>query len=120
MQYDQNISVKTMGFLKPQEISNLLLRVRFGFLESSTRMFAKSGVFAAYCAHGVIAISCRKFNGAEDGLKKGRDFICCDFEKNMEEDVFESISSAAYSWYSQHRLDKQVLTWVKLIEKASP
>lgn len=48
--------VSALGPLPVEEIQNHLLSSRFGFFYSEPDQFSKSGVFAAYCAHGVVPI----------------------------------------------------------------
>ena len=48
--------VNVLGSLPSTEIQVHLLASRFGFFYAEPNQFSKSGVYAAYCAHGVIPI----------------------------------------------------------------
>jgi hypothetical protein len=58
MQLPQELvsEVSALGPLPVAEIQKHLLSSRFGFFYSEPDQFSKSGVFAAYCAHGVVPI----------------------------------------------------------------
>lgn len=52
--------VECLGPLSSESVFELLLHSRYGFFYSEPDQFSKSGVFAAYCAAGVIpVIACR-------------------------------------------------------------
>ena len=55
--------VAVMGSLEPSQVLAHLLHSRFGFFYSEPYQFSKSGVFAAYCAAGVVPII--SFNTAD-------------------------------------------------------
>jgi len=48
--------VNVLGSLPSTEIQVHLLASRFGFFYAEPNQFSKSGVYAAYCAHGVIPV----------------------------------------------------------------
>jgi len=48
--------VECLGPLPAADVFELLLRSRFGFFYSESDQFSKSGVFAAYCAAGVVPV----------------------------------------------------------------
>ena len=48
--------VTNLGTLSSAEIQEHLLASRFGFFYAEPNQFSKSGVFAAYSAHGVVPI----------------------------------------------------------------
>ena len=54
--WDLVSEVNVLGSLSSIEIQVHLLASRFGFFYAEPNQFSKSGVFAAYCAHGVIPI----------------------------------------------------------------
>ena len=55
------IPVRRMGVLAATEIARQFSRSTFGFLSYPRMPLAKSGVFAGYCAHGVIPVIARHF-----------------------------------------------------------
>ena len=57
--------VVSLGVLPASEIHSLLLQSRYGFFYSEPEQFSKSGVFAAYCANGVIPVIAYDGSGPE-------------------------------------------------------
>ena len=57
--------VVSLGMLPASEIQSVLLQSRFGFFYSEPEQFSKSGVFAAYCANGVIPVIAYEGSGLE-------------------------------------------------------
>lgn len=55
--------VSVLGSLPVSEIQKYLLSSRFGFFYSEPNQFSKSGVYAAYCAHGIVPIIAHKTPG---------------------------------------------------------
>jgi len=53
------IAVSERGLLAPDEVSRLLLQSRFGAFNTPWGVATKSGVLAAYAAHGVVPVSTR-------------------------------------------------------------
>jgi hypothetical protein len=69
------VPVISKGVLTHGAVSELLQRVRFGFIAYPLDFIGKSGVFAAYAAHGVVPIVFSDKKGAFDGLQPARHFL---------------------------------------------
>jgi hypothetical protein len=69
------VPVISKGVLPRGAVSELLQRTRFGFIAYPLGFIGKSGVFAAYAAHGVVPIVLSDKQGAFDGLQPGRHFL---------------------------------------------
>jgi hypothetical protein len=69
------VPVISKGVLTHGAVSELLQRVRFGFIAYPLDFIGKSGVFAAYAAHGVVPIVFSDKPGAFDGLQPARHFL---------------------------------------------
>jgi hypothetical protein len=63
------------GVLSQAAVSELLQRTKFGFVAYPLDFIGKSGVFAAYAAHGVVPIVFSDKQGAFDGLQPARHFL---------------------------------------------
>jgi len=98
------IAVKRMGVLTAAEIDRHLTRTAFGFLAYSPNCLAKSGVFAAYSAHGVIPVIAQHFREEMDGLRDGVHVLSPPTVRNIAPHRLEESSIAAWRWYSGHRL----------------
>jgi hypothetical protein len=69
------VPVISKGVLPRAAVSELLQRTRFGFIAYPLDFIGKSGVFAAYAAHGVVPIVLSDKQGAFDGLQPARHFF---------------------------------------------
>jgi hypothetical protein len=69
------VPVISKGVLPQGAVSELLQRARFGFIAYPLDFIGKSGVFAAYAAHGVIPIVLSDKQGAFDGLQPAQHFL---------------------------------------------
>ena len=67
--------VMTMGQLAPDRVSKVLVSCRFGLLNYDIARLQKSGVFAAYAAHGVIPICIGSQAKPPLGLEEGQHFL---------------------------------------------
>ncbi|HEX3133019.1 MAG TPA: hypothetical protein VHX44_05480 [Planctomycetota bacterium] len=86
------------GLLPTAELSPLLQRCRAGIIHNDGSPLAKSGVAAAYAAHGV-AIACEAGQGGEDGLVPGHNLLVLDGDLNTP---LERIATQGHRWYQQH------------------
>jgi hypothetical protein len=100
--------VISKGVLPQGAVSELLQRARFGFVAYPLDFIGKSGVFAAYAAHGVIPIVLSDKQGAFDGLQPARHFLD-GLRLGTVADVQDlaSIQSELFSWYTSHSLKVQ-------------
>jgi hypothetical protein len=98
------IPVKRAGVLAAAEIDRVLSCTAFGYLAYPPNCLAKSGVFAAYTAHGVIPVIARHFREEFDGLKDGVQVLSPPTARAIVLDGLEACSHAAWHWYAGHRL----------------
>ncbi|NEO43484.1 MAG: glycosyltransferase family 1 protein [Moorea sp. SIO4A3] len=103
------VPVVEMGKCSDREISSILLNSLAGFFNYDTNRLAKSGVFAAYCAHGVLSVSSRSSTLICDGIKPRKHYWIPDYQttslKNLGE--LQGIADNAYNWYQTHNLSVQ-------------
>jgi hypothetical protein len=102
------VPVISKGTLPPFAISELLQQARFGFVAYPFDVLGKSGVFAAYAAHGTLPVVFAARRGSFDGLQAGRHFL--DGLKLRETfDVHElaMIPSELSAWYEGHSAKNQ-------------
>jgi hypothetical protein len=98
------IPVRRMGGLAATEIARQFSRATFGYLSYPATHLAKSGVFAGYCAQGVIPVIARHFPGQVDGLEDGVHVLSSDTAAAAQTSGWENCSIAAWYWYQGHRL----------------
>ncbi|MDC3009378.1 hypothetical protein OAZ06_00210 [Synechococcus sp. AH-736-G20] len=94
--------VHPLGPLPSHEVQVYLLSSRFGFFYSESNQFSKSGVFAAYAAHGVVPIISNQvsftspyFLTPEEVLTQSPRFI-----------VLDSVWSSCREWYRKYSVQK--------------
>jgi hypothetical protein len=112
------IHVRRMGVLAPMEIATQFSRSTFGFLSYPHTRLAKSGVFAGYCAHGVIPVIARHYPGQVDGLEDGVQVLSPRTVKTAQASSLEACSIAAWRWYSGHRLHDHAAVYARWIDES--
>jgi hypothetical protein len=98
------IPVRRMGVLAAKDIAGHFAQSTFGFLSYTPHYLAKSGVFAGYCAHGLVPVNAQHFQGEIDGLKDGVQVLSPQTAKTVEPAGLEACSIAAWHWYRGHGL----------------
>lgn len=100
------VSIAETGKLSTLEISEILSSSVAGFLNYNTTYLAKSGIFAAYCAHGILPISYRRSALAVDGIESGQHYWIPEVLKSVPDQLEElqKIADNAYLWYQSHTL----------------
>jgi hypothetical protein len=96
--------VTSMGRLSRCLVSRHLLACRYGLLNYDVGRLGKSGVFAAYAAHGVIPICIGSRAAPTDDLEEGRHFLRWPF-KGLPPNLSE-IQRNLICWYQNHSVAK--------------
>ncbi len=113
------IPVRRKGVLAATEISRQLSRSTFGFLSYPRTRLAKSGVFAGYCAHGVIPVIARHFSGQVDGLEDGVHVLSPHTATAAQASGLEGCSIAAWNWYEGHRLHDHAALYARWMDEST-
>lgn len=92
------------GRLTAEEVSKQLANAIFGILAYPAEYVAKSGVFAAYCAHGMCPVLISKRYEPADGLVAGNHYLAELPNGNIQYSTIQNISSTAWDWYQPHRV----------------
>jgi hypothetical protein len=105
----RGLACRHAGRLAPAEIATLLESSRFGLLDYPSRYLAKSGVFAAYAAHGCVILNTSPLGRDTDGLFAGRDYLVLPalIGADVHTSAHEARSNDVLRWYARHRLAKQ-------------
>jgi hypothetical protein len=101
-----DIPVEILGECSSSEISEIMLNSWVGFLNYSNDPITKSGVFATYCAHGMIPIVHNADISTSDNLMMGTTYWDLDRQSigdNLSELNLE-IARNAHDWYQQHNV----------------
>jgi len=93
------------GSLPAEQVSQRLAEARFGLLSYPTHVVAKSGVFAAYSAHGVCTLLFTERYQAHDALVPDHHYAAG--YAGLKEGRLDAtaIGTAAFNWYQPHRVD---------------
>lgn len=105
------------GHLSAPEISSILRKSQFGILDYTNSTLDKSGVFAAYCAHGVIPIVLRHSTPANSALRENEHFLSPEFFKDCSQNL-SRFSQNAHKWYCGHNLAEHSRTIWELLTLA--
>lgn len=111
------VPVVELGQRSPSEISHFLLNSLVGFFDYNPEYLAKSGIFAAYCAHGVLPVSDRSSALSVDGLEAGKHYWIPEERTNGLNQLAElqAIADRAYAWYQNHNLYVQSKIFAALL-----
>jgi hypothetical protein len=112
------IAVRRMGVLAATEIARQFSRSTFGFLSYPRMSLAKSGVFAGYCAHGVVPVTAQDFSGQVDGLEDGVHVLSPRSATAAQTSGLEPISIAAWRWYAGHRLQDHAAVYARWLDES--
>lgn len=108
-----NVPVVELGQRSTSEISQFLLNSLVGFFDYNPEYLAKSTIFAAYCAHGLLPVSDRSSTLSLDGIAAGKHYWVPDEQtiglKELEK--LQIIANNAHTWYQNHNLSVQAKTF---------
>lgn len=100
-----------LGRLEPEALGRVLLQSRFGLFDYPSHALGKSGVLAAYAAHGCVALDTRSHGADADGLIAGRDYLSMDrlirHDGDLDPARVAATAVALSNWYAGHRLTQQ-------------
>jgi hypothetical protein len=113
-------SVISKGVLPQDAVSELLQLAKFGFVVYPLDFIGKSGVFAAYAAHGVVPIVFSEKQGAFDRLQPARHFLDgLRLGTLAGAEHLASIQGKLFTWYTSHSLKVQAKylgNWISSME----
>ncbi len=109
------VPVLQLGILSAPQVSREMLLARAGFFVYPTAYLGKSGVFAAYAAHGLIPVTfCANQGSNEDGLKADEHYL---FASAVEKDEVGTIAANLQDWYHTHGTRAQAGCYAKTLLK---
>lgn len=98
------VPVQSRGVQSAEQISAILSDAIAGIVSYPTALLAKSGIFAAYCSHGVLPIVLSPQIANQDGLEANRHYW---WLPSPVPDSIQAIATAAHHWYQTHSLQIQ-------------
>jgi hypothetical protein len=111
--------VLTYGRMAPEAVSAQLATAAFGLVAYPADFAAKSGVFAAYCAHGVCPILISDPERSGDGLTANEHYLAGVPTSKIGEITRTGVARSAWEWYQPHRVELHLETIRRLSEGAS-
>jgi hypothetical protein len=101
------IEITLHGLLHAPEIDKIMRTSLAGFFTYPVSFLGKSGIFAAYAAHGLTPVT---FDGndkfSEDGLEEGTHFLSRN-SLYQNRSIVRVVGEAVRSWYLEHNLAAQ-------------
>jgi hypothetical protein len=106
------------GRLPEIEISRMLADALYGLLTYPVEYVAKSGVFAAYSAHGICPVLISQQYPTADGLIPNQHYVAGIPKTVCERSFATDIGEKAWHWYQPHQLANHVATLSNFLAKA--
>ncbi len=111
------IKVTALGHLSTERVSTILASARAGFLDYASHVLEKSGVFAAYAAHGVLPVVTKYIEYTPSDLMEGVHYWAPgrrDRPTSLKPD-FVQIGLRLHAWYEDHALSRQAAKLAPLL-----
>ncbi|MEO5714670.1 MAG: hypothetical protein ABIT37_14380, partial [Luteolibacter sp.] len=97
------------GPLPAKEVSRWLARCRAGFSSYPSHCFGKSGIIAAYMAHGLpLVVPRHSIRREVDTLELGSHYLVAEEIGNDGICVAAKMVTECFRWHQGHRIDHQV------------
>lgn len=107
------------GRLPVERIHELMRDASHGLVSYSPHDVAKSGIFAAYCAHGLVPVLLSPNTGTFDGLVRGTHYLQGVPAADPTPADTERMAHAAYDWYQGHSVAATVRATEALLRPAA-
>ena len=102
-----SVPILELGQLPSEKISEIMSSAIAGFLNYNPDFLAKSTIFAAYCAHGLLPISAIGSSSVIDGITTGEHYWVPSKSELKDIEMMQVIANNAHSWYSANDLSAQ-------------
>jgi hypothetical protein len=104
--------------MEADEAARLLSASTYGVLAYPVDYAAKSGVFAAYCAHAVCPVLLSRHTGVHDGLTP-RHYLPSVEAMTADLPAAWRIGQAANAWYMPHAVQRHLAGFRELMDACS-
>jgi len=95
------------GVVSAGQITSTLKASRVGVLDYYQGELAKSGIFAAYCAHGMVPVLTAPDDSEADGLRAGSHFLVApQLNTRLGIEHQQTVADSARAWYAGHTLSR--------------
>ncbi len=117
------IPIEQHSVLSREAVTHVLSQSRIGILDYYDGYLGKSGIFAAYCSHGLMPLLVAANASELDGLQSGRHFLVAASLKDSPPPAnLQQIADAASTWYASHDLARTSSAFAAALneEKSTP
>lgn len=114
------IEIVNHGFLNAEALSHLLRSCRMAYTAYSPLHLGKSGLFAAFAAHGLAVITQGRTNELPDGLQDGVNVLnesSLLMAETPHGEQIEKIGVALRQWYDRHSLEQNAQSYASQIKR---
>lgn len=105
--------VKLHGALHAEQVSSFLKQTMFGLISYPLDCVAKSGAFAALCAHGVVPILLSEKFGEVDGLSSEKHYLPGIPTSNKPNIL---CGENSWNWYHKHNVLAHAQAYLNLLQ----
>jgi hypothetical protein len=111
------VPVSRRGILSASEVSREMLSARAGFFAYPAAYLGKSGVFAAYAAHGLapITFAANVMRNA-DGLACGEHYLSMNDLVSRTTQEIGKIGTRVQYWYQEHCAKNQAIFYADICQ----
>jgi hypothetical protein len=115
------LPLEEMGRQPAPIISRWLAESMAGFLTYFDDSLAKSGVFAAYCAHAVLPVLACHSASDSDGITADSEYVAAlDVQEHITEAEMQTVANNAIAWYRKHSLQETAMNTAMLLLQYQP
>jgi hypothetical protein len=112
---DLGVPLRKLGSLPAPEVSEWLSRSRLGFVSYPSSYLEKSGIYAAYAAHGVVPVlPGRSIVPGTLGVIAGRHYVSSSMGDGSLT-WLEERSGNVFDWYQGHRVEDHATQFARLL-----
>ena len=114
---DLGLPTQRLGRLPAEEVSAWLSRCRLGVVSYPSSYLEKSGIYAAYAAHGVVPVLPQRSLVRETlGVVEGRHYTSATTGEDSTA-FLEQLSHDVFGWYQGHKVSEHARTFAKLVQR---
>ncbi len=96
------VPVRALGTLPGPEVSRTMTAARVGLVDYPLHVVGKSGIIAAYLAHGMLCVNLSTVGRLMDDVVDGRHFTGAASLRRGAVDHPQQIALEGYQWYQHH------------------
>ena len=108
-----------LGKQSALDLSTLLSNSQVGFLTYFDGYLAKSGIFAAYCAHGMLPVLPRRNSSDLDGIRNGCEYVVAGDILHGPLETGQNIADNAHKWYQRHSVAETAATLAAILKNST-